>query len=82
MDGPPQEGRPWSLRSARRLNHALTRKRGPCRPWRGGGGYEIRTREGLPPTRFPSVRPRPLGESSAGQSTGPRDPLLTPAQRR
>src|SRR5690242_3855781 len=31
---------------------------------RGGGGYEIRTREGLPPTRFPSVRPRPLGESS------------------
>ena len=30
-----------------------------------GGGYEIRTREGLPPTRFPSVRPRPLGESSA-----------------
>lgn len=29
-----------------------------------GGGYEIRTREGLPPTRFPSVRPRPLGESS------------------
>ena len=31
---------------------------------RGGGGCEIRTREGLPPTRFPSVRPRPLGESS------------------
>jgi hypothetical protein len=24
-----------------------------------GGGCEIRTREGLPPTRFPSVRPRP-----------------------
>ncbi len=24
---------------------------------RGGGGCEIRTREGLPPTRFPSVRP-------------------------
>jgi hypothetical protein len=35
----------------------------------GGGGCEIRTREGLPPTRFPSVRPRPLGESSAGQPT-------------
>jgi hypothetical protein len=32
----------------------------------GGGGCEIRTREGLHPTRFPSVRPRPLGESSAG----------------
>jgi hypothetical protein len=30
-----------------------------------GGGWEIRTPEGLPPTRFPSVRPRPLGESSA-----------------
>src|SRR5215469_16401580 len=37
----------------------------------GGGGWEIRTPEGLPPTRFPSVRPRPLGESSAGQPTGP-----------
>src|SRR5215475_1700656 len=36
---------------------------------RGGGGCEIRTREGLPPTRFPSVRPRPLGESSAGKLT-------------
>jgi hypothetical protein len=30
-----------------------------------GRGRGIRTREGLPPTRFPSVRPRPLGESSA-----------------
>ena len=29
-----------------------------------GGGYEIRTHEGLLPTRFPSVRHRPLGESS------------------
>ena len=38
-------------------------------PGTGGGGYEIRTREGLPPTRFPSVRPRPLGESSVGNST-------------
>jgi anti-sigma B factor antagonist len=39
-----------------------------------GGGCEIRTREGLPPTRFPSVRPRPLGESSAGQLiSGARD---------
>ena len=33
------------------------------------GGYEIRTREGVTPTRFPSVRPRPLGESSAGKDT-------------
>src|SRR4029450_5111565 len=38
-------------------------------PQGSGGGYEIRTREGLPPTRFPSVRPRPLGESSAGEDT-------------
>jgi hypothetical protein len=29
------------------------------------------------PTRFPSVRPRPLGESSAGQLTGYRDPCRT-----
>ena len=29
-----------------------------------GGGYEIRTREAVTPTRFPSVRHRPLGESS------------------
>jgi hypothetical protein len=33
-------------------------------------GRGIRTREGLPPTRFPSVRPRPLGESSAEKLTG------------
>ena len=33
---------------------------------RGGGGYEIRTREGVNPTRFPSERHRPLGESSVG----------------
>ncbi len=30
-----------------------------------GGGYEIRTREAVTPTRFPSVRHRPLGESSS-----------------
>ena len=29
-----------------------------------GGGWGIRTPEGLHPTRFPSVRHRPLGESS------------------
>ena len=34
-----------------------------------GGGYEIRTREGVNPTRFPSERHRPLGESSAGNPT-------------
>jgi hypothetical protein len=37
---------------------------------RRGGGCEIRTREALPPTRFPSVRPRPLGESSVRKLTG------------
>ena len=31
------------------------------------GGCGIRTREGLHPTRFPSVRHRPLGESSASE---------------
>ncbi len=35
-----------------------------------GGGYEIRTREGVNPTRFPSERHRPLGESSVGDDTG------------
>ena len=29
-----------------------------------GGGWGIRTPEGFHPTRFPSVRHRPLGESS------------------
>ena len=33
-------------------------------PGLGGGGCEIRTREAVTPTRFPSVRHRPLGESS------------------
>jgi integrase-like protein len=32
-----------------------------------GGGCGIRTREGVNPTRFPSVRHRPLGESSASK---------------
>src|SRR3954451_4080940 len=36
-----------------------------------GGGCGIRTREGVNPTRFPSERHRPLGESSAGEGTGP-----------
>ena len=34
------------------------------------GGCGIRTREGLHPTRFPSERHRPLGESSARNLTG------------
>ena len=54
---------------------------------RGGGGYEIRTREGVNPTRFPSERHRPLGESSAGNltraGTGPQladDPAVVERQ--
>lgn len=38
-----------------------SRDAGPDR----GGGWGIRTPEGLHPTRFPSVRHRPLGESSS-----------------
>ena len=34
-----------------------------------GGGWGIRTPEGLHPTRFPSVRHRPLGESSRCSTT-------------
>ena len=49
-------------------------------PGHASGGCEIRTREGLPPTRFPSVRPRPLGESSAGQLICAR-PRLKPGAR-
>ena len=37
---------------------------GSLRSRGGGGGWGIRTPEGLHPTRFPSVRHRPLGESS------------------
>src|SRR5215471_11720888 len=45
------------------------------------GGCEIRTREALPPTRFPRVRPRPLGESSAGKFTGKWRQAEPPAVR-
>ena len=41
-----------------------------CLPSEVGGGCGIRTREGLHPTRFPSERHRPLGESSARKVTG------------
>src|SRR4051794_9821123 len=42
---------------------------GVC-PDQSGGGCGIRTREGVNPTRFPSERHRPLGESSARNLTG------------
>ena len=55
---------------------ALTRRLG----MRLGGGWGIRTPEGFHPTRFPSVRHRPLGESSvgAGMRTCPRPPEMLP----
>lgn len=65
-------------RDRRRPAHSAIRRRPPQQAAgafdvlpgeSNGGGYEIRTREGLPPTRFPSVRPRPLGESSAANNT-------------
>ena len=39
-------------------------KKGSLKASLDGGEYEIRTREGVNPTRFPSVRHRPLGEFS------------------
>ena len=64
--------------SMRRMNETTNETTQPCKPRpnacpglvfslvRGGGGYEIRTPEGLPPTRFPSVRPGV--HASPGQS--------------
>ena len=48
--------------------------------WRGhiGGGWGIRTPEGFHPTRFPSVRHRPLGESSVAMEGFTR-PTRTPS---
>ena len=46
----------------------------------GGGGWGIRTPEGFHPTRFPSVRHRPLGESSgAAARAEPQHPTGRPA---
>lgn len=72
----PRNGRASGhQRLIRHCDHSMTKaptgnRSGPSSAQVGGcGGYEIRTREGLPPTRFPSVRPRPLGESSVGELT-------------
>ncbi len=46
-------------------------------PGQVSGGCGIRTREGLHPTRFPSERHRPLGESSARNLTGNMQPRRT-----
>ena len=54
----------------RRARHPRFRR---SRALRTGGGWGIRTPEGFHPTRFPSVRHRPLGESSwPHEDTGPR----------
>ena len=43
-----------------------------------GGGWGIRTPEGFHPTRFPSVRHRPLGESSESRrSSLPNSSMLS-----
>src|SRR3954452_14526107 len=46
------------------------------------GGWGIRTPEGFHPTRFPSVRHRPLGESSVEHPTGMLDaaPRVAPSR--
>jgi hypothetical protein len=49
--------------------------------FRAGGGCGIRTREGLHPTRFPSERHRPLGESSGRKVTGKAKYRRTGRQR-
>ena len=63
---------PWAFyNDMRRMNETTNETTPPCKPVlmyclvRGGGGCEIRTREGLHPTRFPTMltavhrRPRP-----------------------
>ena len=50
--------------------------------FRTGGEGGIRTHEGLPPTRFPGERPRPLGDLSMWQTLdcrGHRVPGAKPA---
>ena len=47
------------------LSAAEIEKAGTLRFRLKSGGCEIRTREAVTPTRFPSVRHRPLGESSS-----------------
>ena len=52
--------------------NAGPREWGPASVREAGGGYGIRTREGVTPTRFPIVRLRPLGQSSARRVRGRR----------
>ena len=65
--------------SAPNPSASATREAAGVAAGRRGGGCGIRTREGLHPTRFPSVRHRPLGESSASKHSlpppRPDDPL-------
>ena len=62
--------RPRPTRQRQRARHPRFRR---SRALRTSGGWGIRTPEGFHPTRFPSVRHRPLGESSwPHEDTGPR----------
>ena len=75
-DGSRAGRRPSAHTAARPIKSGHTAPRTPAAPHAtktpepeavpgsGGGGWGIRTPEGLHPTRFPSVRHRPLGESS------------------
>ena len=58
---------PESRHALRHVRGAPGRKR--LGPLSHGGGCGIRTREGVNPTRFPSERHRPLGESSTDDVT-------------
>lgn len=61
----PRIGQPASFSDIEPFLSALeTMKPLECQGVSSGGEYEIRTREGVNPTRFPSVRHRPLGEFS------------------
>jgi hypothetical protein len=57
-------GAPCALVRPEERRRASDRAIAGQRPFGAGGGWGIRTPEGLHPTRFPSVRHRPLGESS------------------
>ena len=61
---PARIRRPTHIRSHTRTSGNTKTPEPEAVPEFGGGGWGIRTPEGLHPTRFPSVRHRPLGESS------------------
>ena len=62
--GPTAPGTPAAPQATPAAPQATKTPEPEAVPGSGGGGWGIRTPEGLHPTRFPSVRHRPLGESS------------------